>query len=146
MVYIRAEVEIRPTEDESKVLKALKNIIFTDSIRVVDAGRGFRIAIAESNDVSALLKLYELFRKQRILDTARNIMLKNARNGVLTLQLNKQAAYQGVVSFVDHESESQLGAITVTISSERLDEIIDWLAPRTARGKPLWEREVPRDV
>ena len=146
MVYIRAEVEIRPTENESKVLKALKNIIFTDSIRVVDAGRGFRIAIAESNDVSALLKLYELFRKQRILDTARNIMLKNARNGVLTLQLNKQAAYQGVVSFVDHESESQLGAITVTISSERLDEIIDWLAPRTARGKPLWEREVPRDV
>jgi len=146
MVYIRAEVEIRPTEDENKVLKALKNIIFIESVRILDIGRGFKIAIAESNDVSALLKLYELFRRQRILDTARNVMLKNARNGILTLQLNKQAAYQGVVSFVDHESESQLGIITVTISSERLNEIIDWLAPRTAHGRPLWEREVPRDV
>ncbi len=146
MVYIRAEVEIRPTEDENKVIKALKNVVLTDNVRIVEAGRGYKIAIAESSDLTTLLKLYELLRRQRILDTARNVMLKNSRNGILTLQLNKQAAYQGVISFVDSELESQLGAITITITSDKLSEIIDWLAPRTAHGRPLWEREVPKDA
>ncbi len=146
MVYIRVEVEIRPTEDEEKVLKALKNVVLIDNIRIVELSSGYRLAVAEGNDISMLLKLYELLRRQRILDTARNILMKHSQGDVLNIKLNKQAAYQGYVSFVEDESESPLGPISITISSDKLYEVIDWLAPRTSHGRPLWERDIPRDA
>ncbi len=146
MVYIRVETEIRPTEDESKVVKAIKNVFMVKHVKIVDVGRGYKLAIAESNDISTLLRLYELLRVQRILDTARNYLMKGLRDNCITFKLNKQAAYSGVVSFVDDDSESQLGAIHVTIVSDKIDEIIDWLTPRTSRGRPLWERDVPEGV
>jgi len=146
MVFIRAEVEVRPTEDVNKVLKALKNILLVNNVKVVDIGRGYKMIVSEENSITTLLKMYELIRRQRILDTARNVMIKNSRGDILNLRLNKQAAYQGIVSFVDADDESHLGSITITIVSQKLDEIIDWLAPRTSRGRPLWERDIPKDA
>ncbi len=146
MVYIRAEVEVRPTEDEFKVRQALKNVIEFDTIRSIEVRKGYRVLIAESRNINALAKIYELARRQRILDTLRNVLMKRAREGAIVIKLNKQAAYQGVLSLVDTDDESQLGAITITIVSDKLDEIIDWLAPRTSRGRPIWEREAPRDA
>ncbi len=143
MVYIRVEAEVRPTEDEQKVIKAIKNVLDIDDLKVVEAGRGYKLVVGESESLKPLKRMYELLRKQRILDTARNLMLKKAREGTIVLKLNKQAAYQGVISFAEGELESPLGTIDVTIVSDNPEEIIDWLAPRTAHGKPLWEREPP---
>jgi len=145
MVYIRVEVEIRPTEDENKVLQAVKNLVDVDRIKIVDAGRGYKMLIAESNSIKSLKKLHDLLRRQRILDTARNLLLRKVREGTITLSLNKQAAYQGFVSFAEGELESPLGTINITIVSENPEELIDWLAPRTSHGRPLWEREPPEE-
>ncbi len=145
MVYIRVEAEVRPTEDEDKVVRAIRNIIDFDNLKVVDAGRGYRIVIAESNSIKSLQKLHDLLRRQRILDTARNLLLRKAKGGSITLNLNKQAAYQGVVSFAEGDLESPLGTITITIVSENPEDVVDWLAPRTSRGRPLWERAPPED-
>ncbi|HDN75949.1 MAG TPA: hypothetical protein ENG05_02345 [Acidilobales archaeon] len=146
MFMLRAEVEVRPTEDEGKVRKALRNLLSVndDDIKVVDLGENYKMLIVESRKIATLFKLYELLRQERILDTARSIMYSSRRGEILTIKLHKQSAYAGHISFISYDDESPLGPITITIVSDKLDEIIDWLAPRTSRGKPLWEREVPK--
>ncbi len=146
MFMLRAEVEVRPTEDEGKVRKALRNLLSVndDDIKTVDLGENYKMLIVESRKIATLFKLYELLRQERILDTARSIMYSSRRGEILTIKLHKQSAYAGHISFISYDDESPLGPITITIVSDKLDEIIDWLAPRTSRGKPLWEREVPK--
>ena len=146
MFMLRAEVEVRPTEDEGKVRKALRNLLSVndDDIKAVDLGENYKMLIVESRKIATLFKLYELLRQERILDTARSIMYSSRRGEILTIKLHKQSAYAGHISFISYDDESPLGPITITIVSDKLDEIIDWLAPRTSRGKPLWEREVPK--
>ena len=146
MLTIRIEVEVRPTEDESKVRKALKNIFtLKDSdIKGVDIGNNYKLLVVESRKLTVLFRLYELLRQERILDTARSIMLSLKRGDMLTLKLHKQSAYAGHISFISYDEESPLGPITLTIVSDKLSEIIDWLAPKTSHGRPLWEKEIPR--
>ncbi|RLG86360.1 MAG: hypothetical protein DRO39_03375 [Thermoprotei archaeon] len=146
MVHIRIEAEIRPTESEKRVVQAIKRVFFVDEVRIVELGNGTKLAVAEADEVTPLLKIYELLRRQRILDTARSVFLRNSSGSVLSVKLNKQVAYQGIVSFVDSDDESPLGAINLVVVSDKLREIIDWLAPRTAHGRPLWEKDVPRNV
>jgi len=146
MLTIRIEVEVRPTEDESKVRRALKNIFtLKDSdIKSVDIGNNYKLLVVESRKLTVLFRLYELLRQERILDTARSIMLSLKRGDMLTLKLHKQSAYAGHISFISYDEESPLGPIILTIVSDKLSEIIDWLAPKTSHGRPLWEKEIPR--
>ncbi|MEM1682807.1 MAG: RNA-binding domain-containing protein [Ignisphaera sp.] len=146
MVYIRIETEIRPTEDVHKVMKAVANLVYIDKPKIEELGRGYKILIVESTDLSVLQPLHDILRRQRILDTARSYMYRHKRGEVVTIMVNKQVAYQGRISLVENPSESPLGAITITISSPQIDKVIDWLAPKTAHGRPLWEIEMPRDV
>jgi len=146
VVYIRVEVEVRPTEDLAKVLKAVSTVARIDNAKVEDLGRGYKLVVIESADVEVLKPLHSVLRRQRILDTAREYMFKHKRGEILTLMINKQAAYQGHISFVENLNESPLGTITISISSPQIDKIIDWLAPRTAHGRPLWEVEPPKDT
>jgi hypothetical protein len=146
MVYIRIEVEVRPTEDIEKVLKALKNIFTFKNFKVEELSNERKLIIIEENSIDVLSKMYDGLRRQRILDTSRNIFLKNLRGDTIEIRLHKQAAYQGIISFVDSDAESPLGSIYVIISSKNINALIDWLAPKTAHGKPLWELPRPTDV
>ncbi len=146
MLLVRAEVEVRPTEDIDKVKKALLNILnlSQDEIKEIKLSDGYAMLVGESKKIRSLFKLYELFRQERILDTARSILKSQKKGNIVTLKFHKQCAYAGHISFVTYDEESPLGPITITIMSDKLDEIIDWLAPKTSHGKPLWEKEVPK--
>jgi len=147
-MFIRIESEIRPTESENKVHKAISNLFDVDfcSKRVLELPNLFRLYVIECDDVKVLERFRQALWRQRILDTARSHMMKKMAGNVVQIKLNKQAAYVGVVSFVDSDSESPLGPINVVISSNKIEELIDWLAPRTSRGKPLWEIDMPKDA
>ena len=145
MIKVRVEVEVRPTENIEKVKQALQNVFNASSIRVVEKGQGYYEIIAESNSYRSLLKIHELIRRERIMDTARSILRKSLVGNMLVFKLNKQAAFQGRLSFVDSDRESPMGAITFIIETDNPQELIDWLAPRTSHGKPLWEKEMPKD-
>ncbi len=142
-MYVRVETEVRPTESEERVLRAIKNLVEVENIRIIEVRKGYKLVIGESSSIHSLRKIHDLLRRQRILDTARNIMMRKAREGVMTLKFNKQAAFQGIIAFAEEDLESPLGAITLTVVSDKIEDLIDWLAPRTSRGKPLWERSPP---
>ncbi len=146
MTVIRIETEVRPTEDVRRVKKALMNLflIRDKDIKEVDLEEGFKLLVVESNSLTPLFRFHDLLRQERILDTARHVLLNSRSGNIITFKLHKQSAYAGHISFVSYDDESPLGPITVTISSNKINDIIDWLAPKTKAGKPLWEREVPK--
>ncbi len=137
------EAQLRPTEDEHKVMQSILNVFDPDIVEKVDMG-DYVLIRASSGRLTSLQKLHRLLRSQEILEAARAYMLKNARGGRLSITLHKQAAYQGKVSLLTWDDESPLGPIKITIEYRGdLKDVIDWLAPPTARGRPLRERGPP---
>ncbi len=143
MVIVTVEAEVRHTENERKVKQAILNIFTPDSIEFEKRGN-IKVIVAKAYTLKSLQKLHRLLRTQRILDAARAIMEKGTKGNTLTFHLNKQVALQGKVSFTEAFGESPMGPITVTIEGIDPKEVIDWLAPKTSHGKPLWEKEIPK--
>lgn len=140
---IIVETEIRPTEDDEKVKKAVLSFFTPSSIRVEDRGR-CRVLIAEANEPEALRKLHLKLREQRILDAARSMMMRWSGKDRVVFYLHKQAAFMDYITFCLPEGESPLGPIKVEVNEVDAKAVIDWLAPPTSKGKPLFERESPR--
>jgi len=86
--------------------------------------RGDRIDAYDGPD--ALLAFHKLLREQRILDTARSVMLAGSIGDMVQFRLNKQAAFMGKVSFPP--DEEPLGSLHVQIKGGK--RIVDWLAPK----------------
>ena len=142
MFRIEIKAELRPTEDVDKVLKAIKNIFGIDKYEVKEEGL-YSVIKASSSDIRSLLKFHEILRQSRILDTARKILSSGRRGEEIIFKLHKQSAYAGKISFVTFESESPMGPIEVRIVTDNPEKIIDWLAPKTSKGKPLWNYSIP---
>ena len=115
-----------PTEDEKKVREAIRKLF------EIEVSREGEYLVGKSADRESLEKMHLLLRSQGILDSARDIFLKEAEGNQLTITLNKQAAHAGAVNFYGH---SYLGSIHVTITTSNIAELIDWLAPSTGKGK-----------
>ena len=144
MTKVIIQVEVRPSEDENKVLQAVKNFFDFESLR--EERNGYtKILIMESSTLSSLEKFHFKLREERILDAARKYLFKGLVGNVISFMLNKQAAAVGKISFVDSENESPLGPIKVEIEHNDPEAVIDWLAPKTSKGVPLWENPIPSD-
>jgi len=131
---IRVEAEVKPSEDSSKVERAVKNLFPSLTLE-----RGEERVWGASEDPAVLSHLKELLRLQAIRDSSRSALLRGKREGGLEFGLNKQVAFVGKVSFT--EGETPLGPIRVVIETEEPGLVVDYLAPRTKMGKAL--REVP---
>jgi predicted RNA binding protein with dsRBD fold (UPF0201 family) len=128
MVSIIVKCPIFPSEDPEKVIKAVKNIFPEMDV------------VTENNSVYGETKMLEHFseqiRRQRILDSARGIMMKGRRSDEKTIfNMNKQAAFAGKISFT--EERTILGTINVTILADNITEYIEALAPQTVDGEEV---------
>ncbi len=139
---IVVEAELRPTEDESKVMKAIENLFEPENVERIQMG-DYELIRATSSSLASLSRLHRQLRVQEILEATRSYLLKSVKGNSVTLLLHKQAAYEGKVSLLTWGDESPLGPIKVTIEHPNIRDVIDWLAPQTARGRPLWEKGMP---
>ena len=137
MQKVQIEAIVFPTEDIKKVKEALANIFSTKNFIEEEINGKKRISVETTNLKTVLSKLHKQFRSQKILDTAREMMIKYRSGNEIVLQINKQAALMGIISFT--EGETPLGPIIVKITASDPDHVIDWLAPKTKNGKPLYE-------
>jgi len=144
MGRVEVRAPLYPTEDERKVKEAVENVFSPGEWRVEEGVEG-RVLVASSNTLASLSKLRERLRRQRTLDAARYMMRRFSSVDRLTFYLHKQAAYAGHAVFCLPEGESPLGAIQVTVEGGDLKKILDWLAPPTVDGKPMFEVEMPED-
>ncbi len=142
MPRVRVEAEIRPTEDVEKVKQAVLNVFTPDRLRIEEYGE-YRLLVAEADTLKSLEKLYQLLRQDRILDAARRYLQRGTDKTFLVFKLNKQVALVGHVSFIDVDAEAPMGPITFIVEWDDPQEVIDWLAPPTRMGRPIYEKPRP---
>ncbi|MFB6470859.1 MAG: RNA-binding domain-containing protein [Vulcanisaeta sp. AZ3] len=137
-------VEVRPTEDEDKIKRALSNVFIYDEIRM-EKSEDKSYLVAFGSGFKSLVKIHELIKEQGIEDSARSILMRGIDGNRVVFHVHKQAAYAGILTFVTERNESPLGPITFIVDSSDPRRLIDWLAPRTSRGKRLYEVTPPDD-
>ena len=142
MFRLIVEAEIRPTEDPEKIIHAFNNILpqSPPDIRTVV---NTTVVQAESDSVAPLIRLHRLLRRERILDAARRSLFAGISENNLKFSLNKQAAFSGRVSFCESEAQSPLGAMRFAVQCSDPSKLVEWLAPKTAHGKPVSEPPMP---
>ena len=129
---VEIEVDVNPTEDLEKVKRAVENVFGAVEFEVQPQNHGGRL-LARAKGRDGLAKLYNLLRRERIRDAARGAFFEGSGKGSVTFCLNKQVAYAGHISFSKLTGESPLGPIKVQIRCDDPRELIEWLAPKTAR-------------
>jgi hypothetical protein len=126
MAEVTVRCPVNPSEDEEKVRKAVLSI-FPDAELSLEDGM--------LSGAATLDRFHRIIRNQRILDATRSVLLRNMRGNTTWLNLNKQVATLGKVSFADRNPV--LGAIEVTIRDDDLEALIDRLAPVTVDGEEV---------
>ena len=119
---IRVDCQVYPSEDPTKVLRAVKNVVSNSSPEVADE----RIRVASKNP-EILSTIFEQIRSRRVMGVFRKVLLRNMIANSTWFYLNKQAAFVGTVSICEDESESPLGPIKITIMSNELESVMNWL-------------------
>ena len=130
-VEVAAETVVNPTEDPAKVEKALRAILKEGSIERLSLGRESFLLRVKANGLNSLVPLQGLLRQDRIRDAARSILFSGIAGKTIRFHLNKQVAYVNHVSFSQPSGESPLGPISVEISCDDPESLIDWIAPRS---------------
>jgi uncharacterized protein len=121
---ITLEARISPSEDPVKVSKALGKVAGSEPQDVL---AGPSSASVTTDDLRALTRIRDQLRDRHIRSAARKQMLLNKQGRLTTLMLNRQAATVGVLALCGSPDESPLGPIYMSIESDALESVIDWL-------------------
>ena len=121
---ITLTASVAPSEDRGKVIESVKNVLgdFTFEIRLAPEEVTFR-----SEDIRCLRKIHDQLRDRRVRDAARRFLVKKRDGNVLSLLLNRQAAYAGVIALCSNPEDSPLGPLVLRITSPDADSVVDWL-------------------
>jgi len=142
-MMVVARAPLYATESEEKVLRAILNVLsFSKEECSIQNFEDYREITCRSESYKPLEKLSNLIKSQRILDAARSYVLRDSTEKTFKFYLNKQAAFQGRVSFCTFEfGESPLGAISVLVDIGECDRelFLNWLVPETREGRPVNE-------
>jgi len=125
---ITADCLVNPTEDQSKVERALHNVFPAAPINRTKLAEDVVKLEVVGTGLEFLRTLRSLIKRERIRSAARRILLNGASGSQLRFHLNKQAAFVGRVSFCEPVGESPLGPISVQIETEDPMNVIDFLA------------------
>ncbi len=126
-ILIIAKTPVHPTEDRTKVAKCFSNITVNPQIEEEVIDNSVYLTI-KSSERDTLLVIRDKLRAQRILDSARKILLRGMTESSINFFLDKQAAFAGRIHFVkEPENEDFLGPIHFVIRADNIQEIIDWL-------------------
>lgn len=121
---VEAACSINPSEDEQKISQALSNILEDFELKIEPYS-----AIATARKLDSLTKIRESIQSHRSNNVYRRFLNNNLEGDETWFYLNKQAAFAGTVSLCEHDNESPLGPIKVTIRSKNIERIIEWLSP-----------------
>jgi len=133
----RVETPLNPTEDPEKVLRAIRNLLpnCTPTIAKTDERHAkFEGSVSGLEDLD---NLKSLLRQEAIRDAARKLLFKSISGSSIVVHLNKQAAFAGKASFCERYDESPLGPITLTITTDSPEQLVDWLAPSSRSRRQI---------
>ncbi|MHA1819654.1 MAG: RNA-binding domain-containing protein [Promethearchaeota archaeon] len=138
-IEVEAETILNPTEDLEKVKRVLHNLFDFDDekdLEIIERN-GEKYLRVSVNSVNALENLFEGFRRERIVQTARKYLLSRVNGDSVRFALNKQALYAKRFHFSQEYNESPMGPVIVTITSDDLETVLNYLVPETEKGVVL---------
>ena len=121
-VELKVETVLNPSEDPEKVRKCILN--------VANGCHPTEKSGAMEATCTGILSLHHIrvgIRSKSSSAVLRKLLEWNRKGNLSWFYLNKQAAYSGVISLVERYEESPLGPIKVTMTSNNLDKIMEWL-------------------
>lgn len=123
-VRIDVSAEVNPSENVEIVTNALTTVADLQYSRI-------RNMITGSGDEYIFLKnIYHHIRSKKSLGVVRKRLMKNIDDGSTHAYLNRQAATVDSIVFCESPDESPLGPIVLRIRSNRIIDLINWIAPR----------------
>ena len=125
---VTADSLVNPTEDASKVERALHNLFPYAPVRRTKLADDVIKLEVGGNSLESLSTLRNLIKQERIRSAARKILLNGMRGNQIRFCLNKQAAFVGRVSFCEPVGESPLGPISIRIETMDAPRVVDFLA------------------
>ena len=120
---------INPSEDLQKIETAILNI-FPD----IEINKNNMQITGVSKKIESLSRIFEIIHNRRITDVYRRTLNQNLSGNSTWFYLNRQAAYVDVIALCNEEDESPLGPIEITLDSQQIEQVIDWLTSFT--GNP----------
>jgi predicted RNA binding protein with dsRBD fold (UPF0201 family) len=127
-IVVTAEAAVNPTEDQSKVERALRSIFPEGPIRTIGTEGKHTVLRFQGNGFSVLSNLRNLIRQERIRSAARSVIFSRTEGRRIRIYLNKQAAFVGRVSFCEPVGESPNGPISIEIEASDAQSVVDFLA------------------
>ncbi|MFQ5573186.1 MAG: RNA-binding domain-containing protein [Nitrosopumilaceae archaeon] len=113
---------IYPSENQAKVEQAISNI-FPD-IEIQVSNNSLK---ATSQNLETLSNIFEVIHSRKIQRVYRRFLNNNLRDNSTWFYLNKQAASSNTVALCDEAEESPLGPIKIVLTSNNIEQIIEWL-------------------
>jgi predicted RNA binding protein with dsRBD fold (UPF0201 family) len=132
-VNVQITAPVYPTEVTDRVADAVRNV-FPEA--EIEQREGELVGTARSME-----RFSELLHEREILDTARDQLYAERRDDVVSFDLKKQAAFEGLVNFAVGKPD-EIGELHVRVRIEEpsVEEYVDHVAPRTEDGRPVEER------
>ena len=125
-VYVTIEAPIFITESREKLEKALETLLPTNYALDKRSNGEYLVGVAEGLD--SLNKFKEGIKKFQIAKMVRGRLIHNIEDdNMTTLFFNKQAAFNGKIALLDLGEEPPLGLISLSIVSNQLMKVIEWL-------------------
>jgi hypothetical protein len=134
-INIIVEAPVNPTEDESRVQRAILNIFPNAKVERYGKPDGVMRLRIHGLGLDFLSTFRSIIRQERIRSAARRILMGKLRDEQIVICLHKQAAFVGHVSFCEPEGESPLGPISVKITTASPETVIDYLAGVPRQGE-----------
>jgi predicted RNA binding protein with dsRBD fold (UPF0201 family) len=120
---IIAYCTINSSEDPTKVEKAISNIFPDIEIQINNNSLK-----ATSQSLEILSNIFEVIHSRKLQYLYRRFLQKNLCDDSTWFYLNKQAAFSNMISLCNEADESPLGPIKIVLTSDHIEQIIEWLA------------------
>lgn len=121
---------IYKSESPEKIKQALANIFGENTNIIIEKS----FAKIQSNNLEILKKIFETIRAKGNQRLYKKYLYLNLKENSTWFYLNKQAAFANTISLCSEEQESPLGPIKVSLTSSRIDDIINWLISRDQKN------------
>lgn len=123
-IEIQVFTPIFPSESVSKVIEAI-NLVMGMKI---DLDQANNFLLGTTNKKEVLINTYDQIRNRSVISVFNRLLLSNLNQNSTWFYINKQAATKGLIILVEKFLESPLGPIKISLTSENILEVIEFLS------------------
>lgn len=140
MIKLQVQTKIYPTEDSQRISTLLHTIYPFSEFNISEPDeKGIQTITGIAEGAASLQYLFQQVRQQRTVEAVRRHVLYriDLNHNKVTFLIHKQALVKHRIVLCQDPRESPLGPISITITSEKIEALIDYLFPATEKGKVL---------